>query len=116
MTEEEMKRIIDKFDTDREFRTSQAFGDGGVDLLSGRLHRAALNQLCEGEATVSRYGIWANTGDSMRQHGDAHEIMRCYIFESVIWGNHAETIKDRQTGSVASYHLPGDRAARHIQR
>ena len=68
MTEEEMTRIIGKFDTDSEFRISQAFGDGGVDPLSGRLHRAALNQLCEGEATVSRYGIWANTvRDNIRQ-------------------------------------------------
>lgn len=86
MTEEELRRIIDKFDTDREFRTSQAFGSGGVDLLSGRLHRAALNQLCEGDATVSRYGIWANTvRDNIRQADveiengniiEAHRLLR----------------------------------------
>jgi len=38
-------------------------------------------------------------------HGDAHENKRCYLFESVMLGNHAETIKDRQTGSVASYYI-----------
>jgi hypothetical protein len=31
--------------------------------------------------------------------------MRYYLSESVIRGNHAETIKDRQTGSVASYYF-----------
>jgi len=36
---------------------------------------------------------------------NAHENMRCYLFESVMRGNHAETIKDRQTGSVASYYF-----------
>jgi hypothetical protein len=86
MTEGEMEEIIEKFNTDREFRISQAFGSGGVDPLSGRLHRAALNQLCEGEATVSRYGIWANTvRDNIRQADveiengniiEAHRLLR----------------------------------------
>jgi len=31
----------------------------------------------------------------MEAHGDAHENRRIYLFESVIWGDHAETIKDR---------------------
>ncbi len=68
MNEEEMEAIIAKFDTDQEFRISYAFVDGGIDPLSGRLSRAALNQLYEGEATISRYGIWANTvRDNIRQ-------------------------------------------------
>jgi hypothetical protein len=68
MTEEEMNRVIDRFDTDREFIISEAFSDGGTDSPFPRLHRAALNQLCQGDATVSRYGIWANTvRDSIRQ-------------------------------------------------
>lgn len=68
MTEEEVIKIIENFDTDREFLVSQAFLDGGPDPLSGRLHRAAVDQLYEDEATVSRYGIWANTvRDNIRQ-------------------------------------------------
>jgi len=31
--------------------------------------------------------------------------MRYYLFESAIWGNHAETIKDRQTGSDELYYF-----------
>jgi hypothetical protein len=68
MKEQEIEKIIERFDTDREFLIPQAFLDGGLDPLSGRLYRAALNQLSEGEATVSRYGIWANTvGYNIRQ-------------------------------------------------
>lgn len=68
MTEQEMNAIVDRFDTDREFRVSTAFLDGGLDLLSARLRRAALNQTCDGDATVSRYGIWANTvRDNIRE-------------------------------------------------
>jgi len=37
---------------------------------------------------------------------NVNDNMRSYLFESAIWGNHAKTIKDRQTGSVASYYLP----------
>jgi hypothetical protein len=59
---------VDRFDTDREFRVSTAFLDGGLDPLSARLRRAALNQTCDGDATVSRYGIWANTvRDNIRE-------------------------------------------------
>jgi hypothetical protein len=69
MTEEEMEKIIHKFDSDSEFRISKAFLDGGIDPLFGRLHRAAFNQNCGGgDATISRYGIWANTvRDNIRQ-------------------------------------------------
>jgi hypothetical protein len=66
--EDEMEIIIEKFDTDREFRISQAFLDGGIDPLFGRLRRAALDQLCGDKAALSRYGIWANTvRDNIRQ-------------------------------------------------
>ena len=68
MTEEEMERVIDRFDTDREFKDSHAFSGGDEENLAPSLKRAALNQLCQGEATVSRYGIWANTvRDNIRQ-------------------------------------------------
>jgi len=66
--EDEMVRIVEEFNTDREFRISQAFLDGGIDPLFGRLHRAALDQLCGDKAALSRYGIWANTvRDNIRQ-------------------------------------------------
>lgn len=68
MTEEEMEEIVERFDTDREFLISRASLDEGPDPLFGRLRRAALNQTSEGKATVSRYGIWANTvRDNIRQ-------------------------------------------------
>ncbi|WP_185245220.1 hypothetical protein [Citrifermentans bremense] len=56
MREDEMERIVENFDTDREFRISQAFLGGGIDPL-GRLRRAALDQLCGDRAAISRYGI-----------------------------------------------------------
>lgn len=68
MTEDEVEEIIEKFNTDREFRISRAFLDGGPDNPSKRLQRAALDQLCEDRSTISRYGIWANTvRDNIRQ-------------------------------------------------
>jgi hypothetical protein len=58
---EEIEAIIEKYNTDQEFRISTAFPDGGLGLLLPRLGRAAMNQLEDGEATYSRYAIWANT-------------------------------------------------------
>lgn len=48
-------------DRDDRLVISEAFPDGGLDPLFPRLERAAMNQLDAGKATVSRYGIWANT-------------------------------------------------------
>lgn len=63
-----MESIVEEFDTDREFRISRAFLDGGIDPLFGRLRRAALDQLCGDMAALSRYGMWANTvRDNIRQ-------------------------------------------------
>lgn len=83
MTEEELAEIIEKFDSDQEFRVSQAFQDGGVDPLFGRLHRAALDQFCDDRAMSSRYGIWANTvrdnirlADSEIENGNMREARR----------------------------------------
>jgi hypothetical protein len=61
MKEDDLNRIVGRFDQDDEFDRSEAFSDGGTDSLFPRLHRAALNQMDDGNATVSRYGIWANT-------------------------------------------------------
>jgi hypothetical protein len=66
--EEEIIKIIEKFDTDREFRVSRAFTDGGPDPRNRRLLRAAVDQMNEDGSTISRYGIWANTvWDNIRQ-------------------------------------------------
>lgn len=35
--------------------------DGGIDPLWSRFERVAINQFSEGDATLSRYAIWANT-------------------------------------------------------
>jgi hypothetical protein len=59
--ENQMQEIVEHYDTDRELCISKAYLDGGAIRPAGRLQRAALNQICEGEATVSRYAIWANT-------------------------------------------------------
>jgi hypothetical protein len=68
MTEKEVIEIIKMYDTDRKFLVSRAFTDGGIDPLSGRLRRAAVDQLHAETATVSRYAIWANTvRDNIRQ-------------------------------------------------
>lgn len=57
---EALQDIIDKYSKD-ELVLSRAYSDGSVDPLWPRFDRAAGNQLTEGEATVSRYAIWANT-------------------------------------------------------
>jgi hypothetical protein len=57
---QELHRIITKYDIN-ELRNSTAYGDGGIDPLWGRFARAVSNQIESGEATLSRYAIWANT-------------------------------------------------------
>jgi hypothetical protein len=86
MTEDKMRQIIERYDTDRKFIVSKGFLDGGLDPLTPRLERAAGNQLSQGEATISRYGIWANTvRDNIRQaeqemtKGDTNEARRLMI-------------------------------------
>jgi len=54
-------KIIASYDQVDEMIQSSAYGSGGTNLLFPRLMRAALNQCCNGDATVSRYAIWANT-------------------------------------------------------
>ena len=57
---EALQELVRRYDQP-ELAISQAYQDGGVDPLWPRFERAAINQLEDGEATVSRYGIWANT-------------------------------------------------------
>lgn len=59
--EKMLQDVAARFDTDKELVVSSAYGDGGTELLFPRLIRAAMNQCYEGDATVSRYAIWANT-------------------------------------------------------
>ena len=56
-----ISEIIQKHDDDAHIILSQAFPDGGSEPLFGRLEKAALNQVDEGGAMSSRYGIWAKT-------------------------------------------------------
>jgi len=56
-----LNKIIRRFDNDQHLLRSEAYPDGGTQVLMGRLGRAALNQATEGEATLSRYAVWANT-------------------------------------------------------
>ena len=64
----QIQEILDRHDTDEETVVSTVFADGGIDPLFPRLARAALNQANEGDATFSRYAIWANTvRDNLRE-------------------------------------------------
>jgi len=55
-----IKSIIEKYDVPM-LEVSKVFSDGGLDPLWSRLERAVINQIEDGAATVSRYGVWANT-------------------------------------------------------
>ncbi|MBA3312086.1 MAG: hypothetical protein H0T47_02165 [Planctomycetaceae bacterium] len=67
LDENTMRRIVEQFNTDEllvRFDAGEVSGPLSLDLsfmLSPRLERAALNQLSAGEATMSRYVIWAET-------------------------------------------------------
>jgi hypothetical protein len=55
-----LNKIISRFDKNSELVASNE-RDCDSNYLFQRLARAALNQCCDGEATVSRYAIWADT-------------------------------------------------------
>jgi len=68
-------RLIERFASSPEPVRADAYADGGVMALFPRLERAAINQLSGGDATLSRYGIWANT---VRDHiGEALNRLAC---------------------------------------
>ena len=69
---DQVSEIIRKHNDDSRIILSQAFPDGGTSPLFGRLERAASNQVYEGGSMSSRYGIWANTGDSSNAPNDFH--------------------------------------------
>ena len=59
--EQQIESLIHQFGNDRQLPRGDAYSDGETHSLFGRLQRAAINQSENGEATVSRYSIWANT-------------------------------------------------------
>lgn len=79
-------RLIERFASSPEPVRADAYADGGLTALFPRLERAALNQLSDGDATLSRYGIWANTvrdhiGEALRRldSGDTLDAQRLLI-------------------------------------
>ena len=60
LTRERLDELINLYDQP-EIRRSEAYGDGGSESPWPRFERAVLNQCSDGDATVSRYAIWANT-------------------------------------------------------
>jgi hypothetical protein len=84
--EEFIERIIGQFDDYENLIISDAYPDGGTTMLFPRLERAALNQCDGGGATVSRYGIWANTARdhileaiSALEKNDVREVRRLLV-------------------------------------
>jgi len=55
-----VKDIITKYSQESLF-VSNVYSDGGVDPLWPRFEQAVMNQVDDGDATISRYAIWANT-------------------------------------------------------
>ncbi len=60
LSHDELDAINQRYDID-ELRFSTTCGDAGSDLLWGRFSLAVGNQIELGDATPSRYAIWANT-------------------------------------------------------
>ncbi len=61
LNEQELQRILERFDQQERIVVSDAYADGGTGPLFPRLERAVLNQIDEGHAVFPRYAIWANT-------------------------------------------------------
>ena len=61
MTEDQLAATIDPYESDAEIVRAEGYRECGIDPLMPRLLRAALNQVSDGPAMVSRYAIWAET-------------------------------------------------------
>jgi hypothetical protein len=88
MTEGKIFDIVESYETDTEFRVSEAFPDGGIDPLFARLRRAAVDQPSGDLGALSRYGIWSNTvRDNIREAeaaldgGNLREVRR-FLFRA----------------------------------
>jgi len=60
LTDRLLDEIVKTYSEERPIK-SDAYQDGGCDPLWPRFERAVLNQSFDGEATLPRYAIWANT-------------------------------------------------------
>jgi len=60
LSERKRAEIVDQYDQ-RELRVSTAYVEGGTNPLWPRFSRSAGNQISDGQTTLSRYAIWANT-------------------------------------------------------
>jgi hypothetical protein len=56
----DLDRVLERYDQGH-LEISAAYPDGGCDPLWPRFVRAVMNQSESGDATISRYAIWANT-------------------------------------------------------
>lgn len=81
--ENRIREILEICSDDSRLLVSEAYSSGGIDPLSRRLERAALNQATGGPPMDSRYAIWANTvRDNIRaaidsiETGEKHEALR----------------------------------------
>lgn len=60
LTEDILNNILAHYSEDKLHKSS-AYSDGGVEGINPRFNRAVTNQMGKGDATLSRYAIWANT-------------------------------------------------------
>ena len=72
---QQLGRTLRRLEESERLVADRPFGDGGVGMLFPRLKRAVLNQVEDGKAMVSRYGIWAMTArdhiEAALEHMDA---------------------------------------------
>ncbi len=61
ITEDQLAVTLATYDRDSDIVTTERHHECGIDPLMPRLMRAALNQMSDGPAMVSRYAIWAET-------------------------------------------------------
>ncbi|MBQ39697.1 MAG: hypothetical protein CME04_25205 [Gemmatimonadaceae bacterium] len=61
ITEDQLAVTLATYDRDSDIVTTERYHECGIDPLMPRLMRAALNQMSDGPAMVSRYAIWAET-------------------------------------------------------
>ncbi|MCE0733634.1 hypothetical protein LWH48_12675 [Halomonas sp. G15] len=82
--QEEIDNIILRYSEESILFRSSSLVGGGMDPLFPRLERAVMNQLDHGSATLSRYGIWANTVrdniamalELLEKEGEKEEVKR----------------------------------------
>lgn len=77
MNDKTLDKIIERYKTDRELISEMPFNacdldNWNFDYVFPRLERAAINQIGNGEATISRYAIWTET---------IHGLLGCCIGE-----------------------------------